>query len=55
MLSHGTGVCGAAENLHAAEAVIMINHVLMNTQLSEFSMSDNILGSFSTQALTGKV
>jgi hypothetical protein len=49
MLSHGTGICAAAENLHAAEAVIMINHVLLNTNLSEFSISDNILGSLSIE------
>jgi len=38
----------AARNLHAAEAVIMINHIFMKMNLSELGRSDNIPGPLGT-------
>lgn len=55
MLSHGTGVCVAARNLDDAEAVIMINHILMKINLSELGRSDNIPGPLGTRSFTGNV
>jgi hypothetical protein len=48
MPSRGTGICVAAQNLYAAEAVIMINHILIKINLSELGRSDNIPGPLST-------
>lgn len=45
----------AAQNLHAAEAVIMINHLLMKMNLSELGRSDNIPGPLHTRSFTGNV
>jgi hypothetical protein len=45
----------AARNLDAAEAVIMINHTLMQMNLSELGWSDNIPGPLGTQSFTGNV